>query len=129
MAKPGKKPARKKPPIILLYGQGEKAGGLLRGVPPVHAHGEHPKPGVLMADDWAKSGMWAMVSSSNVAAIAYDDKEKLLYVMFQVKEGAPPVWAYRGVDVFKAKDMFNCNSMGSFVHQRLRNKHPERRIR
>ena len=127
MAKAKKGP--KKPPVHLTYGQGELAGGVMRMLPPVKPDGHMPPPGTLFADVWVKSGMWVEVASSNVAAIAYDDREQILHVMFQTKSGVPPIWVYRGVDPQKAKDMFNCNSMGSFVSQRLKGKHSERKVR
>lgn len=70
-----------------------------------------------------KSFSWVYVVSSNVSAIAYDIKSKRLYVMFKSGD----VYLYGEVDSSTARDMFNCSSMGQFVHRRLKGKYPFRK--
>jgi hypothetical protein len=86
----------------------------------------HPEQAGLLvrfeARDWLEGGFWVEVRSSNVAAIRYDAKLLELYVKF--KGGA--VYPYSGVHEVKAAMMYNCSSMGRFVHQYLKNRHPTR---
>ena len=73
---------------------------------------------------WIDSYSWVSVISSNVDSIAYNLKERDLYVRF--KGGS--TYCYRQVPEQVAKDMFNCSSMGRFVHQRLKGEYGFRRV-
>ncbi len=64
---------------------------------------------------WIESGTWMSVTSSDVAAIKYDEEEEELYVSFR----SGNTGRYRGVPAKVAADMFNCTSMGTFVHRYL----------
>ena len=75
--------------------------------------------------EWADSGEWVSVTSSNVAGIAYKKHGKTLYVEF--KSGA--IYSYKGVLSVTAQDMFNSSSMGKFVHYRLKGRFPYQRLK
>lgn len=68
------------------------------------------------ADGWARNGVWVNVKSSNVAGIRYDLVNKRLFVEFKIKD----VYQYDIVPSYVAKSMFNCSSMGRFVHYVLK---------
>ena len=76
-------------------------------------------------EDWVRSGDWAMVKSSNVAAIRFERVNKELYVAF--KDGSE--YRYSGVSTHTAKDMYGCASMGKFVWRRLRDKFPYSKVK
>ena len=74
--------------------------------------------GRLSAQEWAESGEWAKVVSSNVAAIRFDVKTNDLWVEFDGQGRRPnSVYVYSDVGLSRAKDMYMCSSMGRFVHQ------------
>lgn len=60
---------------------------------------------------------WVPVSSSNVAAIAYDSREKLLYVQFH----SGSVYVYYDVPPQVYLSFVNAPSKGQFVWRVLRN--------
>lgn len=66
---------------------------------------------------WAERNQWTGVISSNVAAIRYDRENGVLYVMFT----SGRIYSYTNMDQSKAELMYNCSSMGKFVHYYLRN--------
>lgn len=70
---------------------------------------------VVDVDDWIRQGFWVTVVSSNVAAIAYDDWVRDLFVEFD--DGS--VYKYTAVPEQIARNMFNASSMGKFRHQVL----------
>lgn len=78
----------------------------------------------LNATEWAKSGRWVHVHSSNVASIAFNSEAKQLFVQFGGSaKGVPqPVYCYFGIDPHKAKSMFNSSSLGRWVWKELRRK-------
>lgn len=78
----------------------------------------------LTADEWAESGRWVRVKSSNVNGIAYDRKNSTLMVGF--KDGS--LYSYDGVPEVIAKGMFTASSMGKFVWRNLRDKYPYKRL-
>ncbi len=102
-----------KPPVTLTFGHGPKIlpnqsldflapGAFLPGTP-------------LNSQTWAESGATVAVESSNVTAIRYDAANQLLYVGFRNS----PTYEYTDVPLQVAKDMYDCTSLGSYVHQRL----------
>ncbi|MGE0539179.1 MAG: KTSC domain-containing protein [Dehalococcoidia bacterium] len=64
------------------------------------------------------------VSSSNVAAIGYDDATELLQVRFH--NGS--LYAYSGVPSSVFQRFLSAPSKGSFVHEELKDRYPYRRI-
>jgi len=72
----------------------------------------------ISAEEWAESGRWVAVKSSNVAGISYNSEARQLFIEF--KGGA--VYVYFGRDKAFAKSMFGCSSMGKFVWRNLRRK-------
>lgn len=86
--------------------------------------------GYITDDTWAFSGKWVLVKSSNVSGIAYDARERNLFVQFHGsgKRGTGAVYKYYGVPVLVAKDFFRASSMGRFVHQHLKGKYPYVRL-
>lgn len=78
----------------------------------------------LTGPAWVEAFVWASVISSNVVSIAYNKKSKRLFVMFN----GGSVYIYSEVDSGTARDMFNCSSMGKFVHYRLKGKYPYRKV-
>lgn len=80
-------------------------------------------PAGLDADTWVSTGVWANVISSNVAAIRYDDVEGVLYVAF-----GKGVWAYDGIVSSLAKEFFNSESLGRFLHRNIKPFFAARRV-
>ncbi len=82
----------------------------------------------LTAEEWIATGDTVSVISSNVAAIRYDWRARDLYVQFHkgVRKSTP-TYVYEEVGMPTARDMYNVSSMGSFVHQRLKNKYSTRK--
>lgn len=76
------------------------------------------------ADQWAETGVWVMVKSSNVKAISYQKAFEYLYVEF--KQGS--VYRYDNVPLRTAKDMFRVGSKGKFVWRRLRDQFPYTKV-
>lgn len=78
------------------------------------------------ADEWAESGDWVGVSSSNVDRIRYDADRKYLFVAFKSKRSKRGkryrghIYFYSGVSEGTAKAMFRTGSPGRFVHRRLK---------
>lgn len=64
------------------------------------------------ADEWAVSGVWVKVRSSNVSGIMYDMDKQELHVTFN----SGGEYVYLGVHPVTAKAMFASGSMGRFVH-------------
>lgn len=62
------------------------------------------------AAQWADSGRWVSVKSSNVSKIMYDRPRKRLYVMFRGGDTY-----YYSVPKVTGMAMFNTFSMGKFV--------------
>lgn len=71
------------------------------------------------AEGWLENGGAAEVVSSDVAAIAYDKSLMQLAVTF--RDGS--TYDYHFVSPVKALMMYNCSSMGVFVHQHLKGRH------
>lgn len=65
--------------------------------------------------EWLEANKEALVESSNVVAIRYDKRSASLYVRFRDNR----TYAYYGVDIGLAEEMFFWTSMGDFVHSRL----------
>jgi len=78
----------------------------------------------LSANQWIERKIWARVESSNVNRIRYDIDVQELYIEFN----GGTVYLYRQVPSHVASDMFNTDSMGKFVHRRLKNNFPYRKI-
>lgn len=105
--------AKAKQPKQITYGQGA-------AVTP--GQQVAPGAGAMTADQWAASGVYADVQSSNVMGISYDIKTQTLYVEFLGPKQArvnTSLYEYYNVPEQVAKDMFNASSKGAFVHQRL----------
>ncbi len=80
--------------------------------------------------DWAKTGKWVRVISSNVKGIKYDKANQTLYVQFKGYKGAAdPIYAYYDVAIATARSMFNSSSMGGFVWAKLRDQYQYDRIK
>ena len=79
---------------------------------------------LVTSDQWAESGRWVGVSSSNVRGIRYDEGNERLFVEFKSRA----VYAYEGVQPATAEAMFRASSMGRFVWQRLRGQFPYRKL-
>jgi len=67
------------------------------------------------ADEWAVSGNWVNVISSNVKAIRYDQGNRVLWVRFDGKGKPDPEYYYDNFPQTLAESMYNCGSMGEFV--------------
>lgn len=65
---------------------------------------------------WSEFPRWVHVFSTNVKAIKYDAKKEELQVEFRNKS----IYAYEGVHLDIAREMFHASSMGKFIWQRLR---------
>jgi hypothetical protein len=75
------------------------------------------------ADSWVNYRRWKKVSSSNVLAIHYDKKDKILSVQFKgsAKGVKFPIYTYSPVVDTLAKSMYLAGSKGKFVWSVLRN--------
>lgn len=74
-------------------------------------------PRVLSEEEaWAESGEWLPVSSSNVAAIAYDAEDERLLIEY--KDGSS--YAYQPVNMPMAIDFYRAGSKGTWVWDHLR---------
>lgn len=78
----------------------------------------------LTADEWAESGRWVRMKSSNVSGIAYDRKNNTLMVGF--KDGS--LYKYSNVPEVIAKGMFAADSAGRYVWRALRDRYPYERL-
>lgn len=79
--------------------------------------------------EWRDSGVWVKVESSNVKGIRYDAEARKLYVEFLGKGGPEALYVYHEVPPQTAEDMFNAESLGKFVWNRLRDKYIYNRLR
>lgn len=70
----------------------------------------------LSAAQWVRLKVWARVESSNVARILYEEDLQELHVEFS--NGS--IYTYHQVPDNVAADFFNTDSMGRFVHKRLK---------
>lgn len=71
----------------------------------------------ITVEDWIESGERAFGESSTVHSLAYDVEEQKLYVWFLQNSGG----YYTSVPIDVAMAFFGANSLGRFVHQRLKN--------
>lgn len=78
----------------------------------------------LTADEWAATGRWVRVKSSNVQSISYDRKEATLLVAF--KNGS--TYAYGNVPEMVAKGMFAASSMGKYIWRNIRDRYPYKKL-
>jgi hypothetical protein len=87
----------------------------------------------LGSDEWMDGGVWAVVLSTNVAAVRFGDglpsrgarARATLYVAFSSRNLAPTrVYKYYGVERHVAEAMFVAPSLGRFVHRRLKGYYP-----
>lgn len=78
------------------------------------------RSGVDSAEEFATSGRWVLVKSSNVRRIVYNRSRQELRVEF--KNGA--IYRYDGVPKRIAREMFTASSLGRYVHYRLKGKYP-----
>lgn len=71
---------------------------------------------------WAQFARWQRISSSNVLAIRYDYREKILSVQFKgIAKGVKfPIYDYKGVPPEVAREMYTSGSKGKFVWRVLR---------
>ena len=65
-----------------------------------------------------------VVSSSNIAAIGYDDAEQIVYVRFLNNT----LYAYKGVSQMEFDGLINAPSHGSYLHRNFKNIYPYERI-
>ena len=77
---------------------------------------------------FVSSFAWISVISSNVSSIAYHKDKRLLYVQFRSSGRKASTYIYSDVEEGAARDMFNCSSMGKFVHYRLKDRYPVRPV-
>lgn len=78
-----------------------------KGPPPLHELPDLRSPGVsegevahqIQGNEWAESGKWAVVNtvSTNINAIAYDKKNKILFVNF-TRTGRTAAYKEIGID-------------------------------
>lgn len=73
----------------------------------------------LDAGGWIESGRWANVSSSNVAAIMFDQLRQRLYVQFlpSTKFPSGSVYYYLDVPDDIAVEIFNAGSIGVYLNR------------
>jgi hypothetical protein len=64
------------------------------------------------------------VSSSNVAAIGYDENNQVLYVRFMNNM----LYIYKGVPVSEYNGLQNAPSVGSYLHRNIKSFYPYERI-
>lgn len=76
------------------------------------------------ATDWAETGVWVRVKSSNVQSISYQKSFEYLYVEFR----GGSVYRYDNVPLRVAKNMFRAGSMGKYVWRKLRDQYPYQKI-
>lgn len=76
---------------------------------------EEPRP--ASAEEWAATGRWAQVVSSDVQAIRYEAGHRHLHVIFRRGHRE---YLYPEVDPGLAKSMYHAASMGRFVHRYLK---------
>jgi hypothetical protein len=77
------------------------------------------------ADSWVNYRRWAKVSSSNVLAIHYDKKDRILSIQFKGKaKGIKfPIYTYDQCPDNVARDFYLAGSKGKFVWARIRDKY------
>lgn len=66
---------------------------------------------VKTAQEWAQTGAWVRMRSSNVSEIRYDKANQRLWVHF--KSGAS--YRYDSMPIETAKAAFNASSIGKFI--------------
>ena len=110
--------------ISLTYGQGPK-------ILPGQTVPDYVGPAYLAANAWLEANVEIFVESSNVVGIRYDLDNLVLVVSFLPSKSSPSgsVYEYTDVPPETARDMYNASSMGSFVHQRLKDRYPVRRVK
>jgi hypothetical protein len=64
------------------------------------------------------------VSSSNVAAIGYDEANQILYVRFTNNM----LYNYKGVPIGEFEGLQSAPSIGSYLHRNIKNLYPYERI-
>jgi hypothetical protein len=64
------------------------------------------------------------VSSSNVAAIGYDEANQILYVRFTNST----LYIYKGVPIGEFDGLQSAPSIGSYLHRNIKNLFPYERI-
>ena len=64
------------------------------------------------------------VSSSNVAAVGYDENSRTLYVRFLNQS----LYMYKGVPKNEFENLKNAPSVGSYLHRNFKNVYPYERI-
>jgi hypothetical protein len=64
------------------------------------------------------------VSSSNVAAIGYDEANQILYVRFTNNT----LYTYKGVPAGEFDGLQNASSVGSYLHRNIKNLYPYERV-
>jgi hypothetical protein len=65
------------------------------------------------------------VSSSNVAAIGYDESNQILYVRFLSYNA---LYVYKGVPAGEFDGLKNAPSIGAYLHRNIKNLYPYERI-
>lgn len=65
-----------------------------------------------------------LVSSSNVAALGYDQENQIMYVRFQ--NGT--LYSYSGVPEYEFEALKNAPSIGSYLNRNFKNIYPYERI-
>jgi len=78
--------------------------------------------GIHKATDWIERGQWVGVKSSNVSAMMYFAPTSRLYVEFLPSKKFPQgsVYFYKEVPVELAILIFNAESIGKFLHARIK---------
>lgn len=64
------------------------------------------------------------VSSSNVAAIGYDERNQYLYVAFLNNS----LYIYKGVPIGEFEGLKMAPSVGSYLHRNIKNLYPYERL-
>ena len=74
---------------------------------------------------WVERGTWASVVSSNVDALQYSSEWEVLSVRFI--DGS--VYKYRPVPLQIARELFESNSIGKFLHKRIKKQYATTKVR
>ena len=64
---------------------------------------------------------WQGVNSSAIAAVDYEEKEKVLFVLFKKGE----IHAYHNVSKYKFNQLVNAVSVGQYFNQSIKPNHAE----
>ena len=81
------------------------------------------RPAVPFSGDfetWVRTGQWESVSSSNVAAIAYNAADQLIKVRY--RNGAE--WEYGPFDMSMARRLYLTGSKGVFLYDYVKRRGP-----